>query len=555
MASSKNHIFHLPEVTCIPAYEFAGFLGDFTFKSFDKLLAIDKFAFGAKDDTLRNLYDQYTQEVDLSKSVDLVKVDKMAFTHFNADFQQITTAINTTTGQKRYGSGGCMDADFRVPPLCFTFENECSLACCRDQCRFLGNDCSGFTFGEGVCSVHGKNLRADLDFLDTAKLINPGLKLVQCHVADQGSDLIKYVRDPWFVGGSHADYECYTKVNPQKTYEIMCPPMSTMGGTGILNIWFDVFVVGSSFTCTNPTTTSTIATTSKTQDCDILPGSINGYLHPKGCRGAVWKDGKGSNQYCTNSYNDAKYAWYEECCNWQALISECCPKTGNCNELVTNPPITTTTTVVYDCDDLPESPAGAEHPHGCAGAVWADSGVFNNAMCINHINTVNTVPTPWYEACCRWTNNECEPLITTTSTTTTTTTTTSTTTTVLNLITTTSPIPSITTMPSITTITSITTAPVDRSLSWFKNADANKDAKLSFLESGMKQNDFEFLDTDNDKFLSAEELSLELGLVQEQSNQWGLWIAVSVAISLVGDVVMWVIDNRPSKPNLYSLLF
>jgi len=71
----------------------------------------------------------------------------------------------------------------------------------------------------------------------------------------------------------------------------------------------------------------------------------------------------------------------------------------------------------------------------------------------------------------------------------------------------------------------------------------------------MKQNDFEFLDTDNDKFLSAEELSLELGLVQEQSNQWGLWIAVSVAISLVGDVVMWVIDNRPSKPNLYSLLF
>ena len=51
-------------------------------------------------------------------------------------------------------------------------------------------------------------------------------------------------------------------------------------------------------------------------DCNILPDSMNGKNHPKGCPGAVWHGtGNPSRKYCEG--DKGKYPWWKECCIWQ----------------------------------------------------------------------------------------------------------------------------------------------------------------------------------------------------------------------------------------------
>jgi len=58
--------------------------------------------------------------------------------------------------------------------------------------------------------------------------------------------------------------------------------------------------------------------------CSILPDSPNGPNHPKGCAGAVMRNGNPSPIYCNNALG--KYKWYKECCNWNPSSYKCTPK-------------------------------------------------------------------------------------------------------------------------------------------------------------------------------------------------------------------------------------
>ena len=53
------------------------------------------------------------------------------------------------------------------------------------------------------------------------------------------------------------------------------------------------------------------------EDCNILPNSASsGYAH--GCSGAVWANGKQSEDYCKNvGSSNGRYPWYEVCCKWE----------------------------------------------------------------------------------------------------------------------------------------------------------------------------------------------------------------------------------------------
>ena len=50
-------------------------------------------------------------------------------------------------------------------------------------------------------------------------------------------------------------------------------------------------------------------------NCNILPKSMSGKGHPKGCPGAVSGSGKPSRKYCGG--DKGQYPWWKECCVWQ----------------------------------------------------------------------------------------------------------------------------------------------------------------------------------------------------------------------------------------------
>ena len=56
--------------------------------------------------------------------------------------------------------------------------------------------------------------------------------------------------------------------------------------------------------------------------CLVLPGSMNGGKHPRGCPGAVWSNGKPAGSYCSGK--GGKYPWWRDCCQWKD--GSCKPK-------------------------------------------------------------------------------------------------------------------------------------------------------------------------------------------------------------------------------------
>jgi len=53
--------------------------------------------------------------------------------------------------------------------------------------------------------------------------------------------------------------------------------------------------------------------------------SPNGKSHPRGCAGAVWSDGSGSEKYCKgdNVWGLSKKPWYHKCCTWNGSTEKC----------------------------------------------------------------------------------------------------------------------------------------------------------------------------------------------------------------------------------------
>ena len=62
--------------------------------------------------------------------------------------------------------------------------------------------------------------------------------------------------------------------------------------------------------------------------CSILPNSMNGGKFPKGCPGAVWKNGNPSSTYCAGKdmSGNLAYPWWNDCCQWNG--KECVPKSN-----------------------------------------------------------------------------------------------------------------------------------------------------------------------------------------------------------------------------------
>ena len=56
--------------------------------------------------------------------------------------------------------------------------------------------------------------------------------------------------------------------------------------------------------------------------CLVLPGSMNGGKHPRGCPGAVWSSGAPAWSYCLNK--DGRFPWWKDCCQWKG--GSCKPK-------------------------------------------------------------------------------------------------------------------------------------------------------------------------------------------------------------------------------------
>ena len=52
---------------------------------------------------------------------------------------------------------------------------------------------------------------------------------------------------------------------------------------------------------------------------------MNGHQFEKGCKGAVWADGKASKPYCSNTGQSfGRFSWWASCCQWKG--STCLPK-------------------------------------------------------------------------------------------------------------------------------------------------------------------------------------------------------------------------------------
>jgi len=56
--------------------------------------------------------------------------------------------------------------------------------------------------------------------------------------------------------------------------------------------------------------------------CLVLPGSMNGGKHPRGCPGAVWSSGSPAWSYCVN--RSGRFPWWKDCCQWTG--GSCKPK-------------------------------------------------------------------------------------------------------------------------------------------------------------------------------------------------------------------------------------
>jgi len=56
--------------------------------------------------------------------------------------------------------------------------------------------------------------------------------------------------------------------------------------------------------------------------CLVLPMSMNGGKHPRGCPGAVWSSGSPAGSYCNGK--GGKYPWWRDCCQWKD--GSCKPK-------------------------------------------------------------------------------------------------------------------------------------------------------------------------------------------------------------------------------------
>merc|ERR1712166_102269 len=56
--------------------------------------------------------------------------------------------------------------------------------------------------------------------------------------------------------------------------------------------------------------------------CLVLPGSMNGGKHPRGCPGAVWRSGSPAASRCSGG--GGKYPWWKDCCQWRG--GSCKPK-------------------------------------------------------------------------------------------------------------------------------------------------------------------------------------------------------------------------------------
>ena len=65
--------------------------------------------------------------------------------------------------------------------------------------------------------------------------------------------------------------------------------------------------------------------TGDTDICAILPTSMNGAGHPKGCPGAVYSNGAPSSGYCSGQ--GGSYPWWSKCCDWSIASGSCVPKT------------------------------------------------------------------------------------------------------------------------------------------------------------------------------------------------------------------------------------
>ncbi len=63
-------------------------------------------------------------------------------------------------------------------------------------------------------------------------------------------------------------------------------------------------------------------TTKPGPQCLVLPGSMNGGKHPRGCPGAVWSNGNPAWSYCLN--RDGRFPWWKDCCQWKD--GSCKPK-------------------------------------------------------------------------------------------------------------------------------------------------------------------------------------------------------------------------------------
>jgi hypothetical protein len=89
-----------------------------------------------------------------------------------------------------------------------------------------------------------------------------------------------------------------------------------------------------------------------------------------------------------------KFPWWSSCCYWDGVL---------CKEKEGTAVVTTTTSIYYDCKDLPQSMNGATFASGCAGAVWSN-GDPSKTYCEDREGKY-----PWWAACCKWneTSDEC----------------------------------------------------------------------------------------------------------------------------------------------------
>ena len=52
-------------------------------------------------------------------------------------------------------------------------------------------------------------------------------------------------------------------------------------------------------------------------DCSVWPRSMNGDKHPRGCKGAVWGNGKPNKDYCLSTGSSkGRFPWWKDCCKW-----------------------------------------------------------------------------------------------------------------------------------------------------------------------------------------------------------------------------------------------